>query len=279
MLRLRCPEFAALPARKAQNKARQVARRLKERGKQIFLTPPPSSTNERPRRRRSTVRVSTSLGLKQRRDLAYLKKMYTAYDKNWIIDTEFQPLIAGKSPVPFSISIRNFHGHLVFESLVDYGGISMHDLYQQLAPYLTKPHTLSDGVNIARRNFEHRFLRHYHCTNTHGMNIESIRTILVQQGYWNIDHVLSWFSPSDLFVLNHVMTADNSPVVDVIRSHLCISLPTLCRGMIYPPLKSSNLEDVHKRICPWSRVRKYHDASNDSLALAEIIRVLVRARE
>ncbi|TKA80659.1 hypothetical protein B0A49_00800 [Cryomyces minteri] len=59
--------------------------------------------------------------------LATLRELYSS-DKTWIIDFEFINLIAMKSAVPFTVSIRTVQGQSILDAVIDYHGASLDDI-------------------------------------------------------------------------------------------------------------------------------------------------------
>ncbi|KAK5139958.1 hypothetical protein LTR04_003232, partial [Oleoguttula sp. CCFEE 6159] len=96
-----------------------------------------------------------------------LRGLYSS-DKTWIIDFEFINLIAVKSAVPFTVSIRTVQGQGLLDAVIDYHGASLDDMWEAISPWITYTPEDAEQLRWLYQYFLSSFWKNYQRGNTYG---------------------------------------------------------------------------------------------------------------
>lgn len=199
----------------------------------------------------------------------------------WLIDFEFFNLAGDRSPIPWSIGIRDFNGRLLLAECIDYDGASVDDLCALARPHMLRPDTPLEALTRCADRLRFSVQRHYGGNLTHGKSITSVRKAILELGYSPQTHVvLSYGTTLDMQLFLRILAGDDSAIVrrmtiseDDRRTLQPVNVLRFARKMV-GGLPQYRLEVVHRALCPSSTVIEYHTAAADTLAMLEVMNVL-----
>jgi hypothetical protein len=134
--------------------------------------------------------------------------------------------------------------------------------------------------------FTRIFWRIYGPSNaTNGMTLPSIGKLIIDAGFDLSSHaIFSWFSIADMISIWRAVGGATEMIER--RGNWTLPRPTsvgvgfqplnigpILRSMV--ELQSYKLQDVHRCLCPKSNLIRFHTAKTDTLALEEIMKIMV----
>ena len=146
-------------------------------------------------------------------------------------------------------------------------------------PFLTKPNTSRVGIEFRQDFFRYLFLKHYKASTTWDSCITNIRDRIMQVGYTPENHTLiSLSSTTDLQIFNPILNGCERTVVNTFPAIQEISLLSLARSIMPEGWPSMKLSVIHRCLCPDTTVKEYHEAWDDTLALVEVIKLILEGQ-
>ena len=219
----------------------------------------------------------------EQHQITQLRELRSLYDRRaattWLIDCEYMALV-GKVPLVLTISIRTITGRSLLNETIDYGSLSYEGMLQAIRPALNKSTATPKGKAFSEKFLKSLFNKHYHSERTWGKRPSEIRNMILALGYRSDTHVLmSWWATQDMQIFQRLVNGSDAILVEAVQAEQKYKLGTLLRQMLPRGFPSMKLSIVHRSICRQTAVRgeDYHLADFDTLALAEVVREMVKA--
>ena len=193
----------------------------------------------------------------------------------WIVDAEFQTLSHGKSPFVMEFAARNARNEKMVDFHVDYEGSHLKQVLELVLPFVSS-HSLRTRSREFREDMLYKsFVKNYRGFRTHGIRISDARKAILAAGYdRNTQFLLSWGTTLDFDCFEHLLSGDDSPVVDSVAVPNYINIMNICRHMLPPTFPSMSLRVVDQALRQGPPVM-YHQADMDVFVTCHIVHQMV----